>query len=40
MATMRLRLAAEMTRYVGNECVCFVDAVINFSRQLVGMKEQ
>src|ERR1700719_3627742 len=40
MATIRLRLAAEMTRYVGNECVCFVDAVINFSRQFVGMKEQ
>ena len=32
MATIRLRLAAEMTRYVGNECVCFVDAVIEFQQ--------
>ena len=40
MAAIRLRLAAEIFRNVGDESVRFLDAAIDLGRQLLGMKEQ
>ena len=36
---MRLRLAAEILRDIGNERVRLFDTAIDFSRKFLGMKE-